>query len=117
MDLAFKMTALWGSLLVIALVLLAVGEVVGQNIVEPQLFRGGILLFKGLLALCHLETSVMLSGPSAPLSPVLADCGMERISGTRVVDEAEVMHTGEHGASFREVEGVNLLTYVQKEKK
>jgi uncharacterized protein (DUF4213/DUF364 family) len=60
----------------------------------------------------------MLLGPSTPLSPILFDHGINIISGARVVDEAAVLRTVGQGASFRQVEGVKLLTFVnEKERK
>jgi uncharacterized protein len=64
----------------------------------------------GLLALCKPGTEVMVLGPSTPLSPVLFDHGVTLLSGTRVVDEEAVIRTVSQGASFRQVEGVKLLT-------
>lgn len=65
----------------------------------------------GLLALCSKQATVMILGPSTPLSPVLFDHGATIISGTRVVDEAAALRTVGQGASFRQVEGVKLLTF------
>jgi uncharacterized protein (DUF4213/DUF364 family) len=64
-----------------------------------------------LLALCPPQATVMLLGPSTPFSPVLFDHGATIISGTRIVDEAAVLHTVGQGASFRQVSGVKLLTF------
>lgn len=72
----------------------------------------------GLLALCRPQAAVMLLGPSTPLSPILFDHGVTILSGARVFDEAAVLRTVGQGASFRQVEGVKLLTFVnEKEKK
>jgi uncharacterized protein (DUF4213/DUF364 family) len=71
----------------------------------------------GLLALCHPNSTVMVLGPSTPLSPILFDHGVTIISGTRVVDEASVLRTVGQGASFRQVEGVKLLTFVHEKEK
>jgi uncharacterized protein len=71
----------------------------------------------GLLALCHPKASVMLLGPSTPLSPILFDYGIDMISGIRVVDEAAVLRTVGQGASLREVQGVKLLTFIHKKEK
>jgi uncharacterized protein (DUF4213/DUF364 family) len=72
----------------------------------------------GLLALCSPQATVMLLGPSTPLSPILFDYGINIISGTRVIDERAVLRTVGQGASFRQVEGVRLLTFIhEKEKK
>jgi hypothetical protein len=68
----------------------------------------------GLLALCSPGSTVMILGPSTPLSPVLFAHGASIISGTRVIDEASVLRTVGQGASFREVEGVRLVTMVRE---
>jgi hypothetical protein len=65
-----------------------------------------------LLALCDPKATVMLLGPSTPLSPILFHQGVNILSGARVVDEAAVLRTVGQGASFRQVEGVKLLTFV-----
>ena len=67
-----------------------------------------------LLRLCQPASTVMVLGPSTPLSTVLFDHGVDIISGTRVVDEAAVMRTVAQGASFRQVEGVRLLTFTRE---
>lgn len=64
-----------------------------------------------LLALCPAKATVMLLGPSTPFSPVIFEHGASIISGTRIVDEAAVLRTVGQGASFRQVEGVKLLTF------
>jgi len=65
----------------------------------------------GLLALCRPEALVMMLGPSTPLSPVLFNYGVSLLSGSRVFDEAAVLRTVGQGASFQQVEGVQLLTF------
>jgi uncharacterized protein len=70
-----------------------------------------------LLALCRPEVDVMVLGPSTPLAPVLFDHGATIISGTRVVDEAAVLRTVGQGASFRQVSGVRLLTFLHEKEK
>jgi uncharacterized protein (DUF4213/DUF364 family) len=72
---------------------------------------------EGLLALCHPKATVMVLGPSTPLSPILFDYGINIISGTRVIDEAAVLRTVGQGASFRQVEGVKLLTFIHEKEK
>lgn len=67
-----------------------------------------------LLSLCGPRSTVMVLGPSTPLSPILFDHGVTILSGTRVVDEAAVIRTVSQGASFRQVEGVKLLTFEHK---
>ena len=68
----------------------------------------------GLLALCSPEATVMVLGPSTPLSPILFDYGVDILSGTRVVDENAVLRTVGQGASFRQMGGVKLLTFVKE---
>ncbi len=68
-----------------------------------------------LLALRRPEAMVMLLGPSTPLSPILFDHGVDILSGTRVADELSVLRAVGQGASFRQVEGVKLLTFVRPE--
>ena len=63
-----------------------------------------------LLGLCRPETLVVLLGPSTPLSPVLFDYGVDVISGTRVVDPGLALRCVSEGATFRQIEGVRLLT-------
>jgi len=71
---------------------------------------------EGLLKLCRPEATVMVLGPSTPLSPVLFAYGADILSGMKVLDEAAVLQTVGQGASFKQVEGVKLLTFVsQKE--
>jgi uncharacterized protein len=67
----------------------------------------------GLLALCPSKATVMVLGPSTPLSPILFDYGVNILSGTFVVDEAAVLRTVGQGAVFRQVEGTKLLTFVR----
>ncbi len=69
---------------------------------------------EGLLAVCNPRATVIVLGPSTPLSPVLFEHGVDIISGTRVVDEAAVLRTVGQGASFRQVEGVQLLTFTRE---
>lgn len=65
---------------------------------------------EGLLSFCRPDTTVLILGPSTPLSPVLFDHGATIISGTLVIDEAAVHRTVGQGASFKQVEGVRLVT-------
>lgn len=65
-----------------------------------------------LLGLCRPDSSVMVLGPSTPLSPVLFDYGVDVISGTKVIDSELVLRLISQGATFRQVKGpgVRLLT-------
>ena len=65
-----------------------------------------------LLGMCREDSSVMVLGPSTPLSPVLFDYGVDVVSGTQVVDTDLVLTLISQGATFRQVKGpgVRLLT-------
>jgi len=66
-----------------------------------------------LLGLCQEDALVMLLGPTTPLSPVLFDYGVNIIAGSRVIDEAAVLHAVGQGATFQQVKGVRLLTFTR----
>lgn len=64
---------------------------------------------EGLLALCK-EAFVVLIGPTSPLSSVLFEYGIQAICGSYVVDVEKVIRSISEGATFKEVNGVRLLT-------
>jgi uncharacterized protein len=63
-----------------------------------------------LLSLCQPYSTVLVLGPSTPLSPVLFAHGVTLISGTRIFDEQVVLRTVAQGANFQQVQGVQLVT-------
>jgi uncharacterized protein (DUF4213/DUF364 family) len=67
-----------------------------------------------LLSLCRPGATVIVLGPSTPLSPVLFDHGATIISGARVTDEEMALHTVGQGATFQQVRGVRLLTLTRE---
>ena len=67
-----------------------------------------------LLTLRNPKSTVMVLGPSTPLSTILFDHGVQIISGTRVVNEIAVLRTVHQSASLRQVEGVKLLTLARE---
>jgi uncharacterized protein (DUF4213/DUF364 family) len=69
--------------------------------------------FDDLVGLCRPEAFVVLLGASAPLSPVLFEHGVDAISGTRVVDVADVLQAVGQGATFRQIPGKRLLTMMR----
>jgi uncharacterized protein (DUF4213/DUF364 family) len=69
---------------------------------------------EALLALCRPGVPVVVLGPSTPLSPVLFDHGATVISGARVVSEDAALRTIGQGATFQQVEGVQLLTLTRE---
>jgi uncharacterized protein (DUF4213/DUF364 family) len=71
--------------------------------------------FEGLMKLCRPDALVIVLGPTAPLSPLLFDHGVDVVSGSKVVDAAAVLRYIGQGATFKQVKGVRLLT-ITKEK-
>jgi uncharacterized protein len=63
-----------------------------------------------LLSLCPSRSTVMVLGPSTPLSPILFNCGITYLSGVRIIDEDAAINTIQQGASFPQVKGVRLFT-------
>lgn len=72
--------------------------------------------FDDLMRLCRPDAFVLLLGPSAPLSPVLFETGVDGVSGTRVTDPERVLRSVGQGATFRQIKragGLRLLTQVK----
>ncbi|HEY49998.1 MAG TPA: DUF364 domain-containing protein [Dehalococcoidia bacterium] len=69
---------------------------------------------ENLLGLCSTRAYVVVLGPTTPLSPVLFDHGVDVISGTRVVEPETVLRYVSQGATFRQMEGVRLLTMMKR---
>lgn len=69
--------------------------------------------FEGLVQLCRPDSFVLLLGPSAPLSPIFFERGVDTVSGTRVTDPDRVLRSVAQGATFRQIKragGLRLLT-------
>ena len=86
------------------------GEVVA--ITGMSLING---TFESLIDLCSPEAFVIVLGPSAPLSPILFDYGVDVICGAIVEDIAPVLRAIRHGANFHQVHraGVRLVCMEQ----
>jgi hypothetical protein len=72
--------------------------------------------FDELMGLCRPDAFVLLLGPSAPLTPILFEAGIDAISGTRVHDADLVLRSVGQGATFRQIKragGLRLLTWVR----
>ena len=65
-----------------------------------------------LLSLCQPQATVLLLGPSTPLSPLLYRFGIDFLSGSVVTDINSVLAAIKQGANFRQVHraGVRLVT-------
>ncbi len=66
----------------------------------------------GLLDLCAPQATVLLMGPSTPLSPLMFDYGIDMLGGSIVTDMDRVLLAVSQGANFRQVKaaGVRLVT-------
>ena len=73
---------------------------------------------ESLLNLCSPQTFVILLGPSAPLSPVLFDYGVDMICGSVVTDIDPVIRAVRQGANFRQIHrsGVSLVSMARENK-
>jgi uncharacterized protein (DUF4213/DUF364 family) len=74
--------------------------------------------FDDLMGFCQPSAFVLLLGPSAPLSPVLFEAGVDGVSGTRVTDPERVLRSVGQGATFRQIKragGLRLLTQMKRE--
>lgn len=69
-----------------------------------------------LLVLIKPEAYVLLIGPSTPLTPLLADYGVDLLAGVSVEDIPAVLEAVGQGANFRQVHraGVRLITQPTK---
>lgn len=71
---------------------------------------------EGLLSLCGPQATVLVLGPSTPLSPVLYDYGVTMISGAIVTDIEPVLNTLSQAGNFRQIHhaGVRLVTMTKE---
>lgn len=68
--------------------------------------------FEGLLALCRPDASILVLGPSTPLSPILFEHRVRFLSGAVVEQIDSVLRAVSEGANFRQIRprGVRLVT-------
>ena len=67
-----------------------------------------------LLGLCPRAYTLVL-GPTAPLSPVLFDYGVDAVSGALVEDPDSALPCIREGSSFRQIRGLKLVTIFKEE--
>ncbi len=72
--------------------------------------------FDGLMEMCPPGAYVIALGPSAPLSPVLLDVGLDAVCGTVVTDATQVQRSVRQGATFRQIKGVGGVRLVALQK-
>ncbi len=73
--------------------------------------------FEQLVSLCREDATVIMLGPTTPLSPVLFDNGVDIISGTEILDPQAVMLGIAQGASTRQLNKAGYSRYVTLIKK
>ena len=66
--------------------------------------------FASLVAHCQPDAFVLVIGPSAPLSPVLFDYGVDLIAGTVVEDPRTALTVAGQGAIHRQLHGTRMAT-------
>ena len=67
-----------------------------------------------LLHYCKKDAFKIMLGPTTPMSHVMFDHSLDVISGVKVVDEEMVLRCISEGATFRQVQGVRLLSMAKK---
>ncbi len=63
-----------------------------------------------LLELCRKDAFVLMLGDTTPMSPLVFDYGIDAACGVKVVDVDAALKCVSQGASFRQIQGVRLLT-------
>ena len=63
-----------------------------------------------LLSYCRKDAFKIMLGPTTPMSDVMFDHGIDVISGAKVIDAEMVLRCISEGATFRQVQGVKLLS-------
>jgi uncharacterized protein (DUF4213/DUF364 family) len=66
--------------------------------------------FEEVLAMCNMAATIMVLGPSTPLSPVLFSHGISILAGAFVVNEEKALLTIEQGGSFSQLQGVKRIS-------
>jgi uncharacterized protein (DUF4213/DUF364 family) len=66
-----------------------------------------------LLEFCRKDATVMLIGPSTPLSPLLFEFNIDVLSGIVVEDETKVIKAISQGAIFRQMQGVKRMVMIK----
>jgi uncharacterized protein (DUF4213/DUF364 family) len=72
--------------------------------------------FDGLISLCRPDATVVMIGPSTPLSPVLYDFGIHILSGTIVEDPQSTMVGNGQGISLHQLRQAGRVRFVTMKK-
>lgn len=68
----------------------------------------------GILAHAHPGATVVLLGPSTPLSEKLLECGISALFGVRVVDVQQVIESVTAGAGFQKMKGLRRVALFKR---
>lgn len=68
--------------------------------------------FEALVTLCREDTTVIMLGPTTPLTPILFENGVDILSGTEVLDPEAVMRGVAQGASMHQLKNEGFIRYV-----
>jgi len=66
--------------------------------------------FDTLIKLCNPAAYVLVLGGTTPLSPLLFDHGVKAVAGTRIIEPDAASQTISQGATFKQIQGKQLLT-------
>jgi uncharacterized protein len=70
---------------------------------------------ESVLSMCNPKATIMVLGPSTPLSNILFKHGVAILSGSQVTNEAKTLLTLEQGGSYSQLLGVKRITIFKKE--
>lgn len=68
--------------------------------------------YERLVSLCKEDATVIMLGPTTPLSPVLFDQGVDILSGTEVLNPNAVMLSIAQGASMHQLKKEGYIRYI-----
>jgi len=71
--------------------------------------------FDDLITLCRPEATVIMLGPSTPLSPILFELGVTVISGTRVLNVLETVKGIAQASSVRQLKERGMVEFITAE--
>ena len=72
--------------------------------------------FQGLIDLCRPDATIIMVGPSTPLSPILYDYGIRILSGAEVTDPLAALTGVGQGISLRQMEDAGIVRLVTMKK-
>ena len=70
--------------------------------------------FETVMKLCREDAFKLMLGASTPMVPVLFDYDIDALSGCKVVDADRVLGCISQGATFKQIDGIKLITMRRK---